>query len=170
MSRTDSPGPFCIPSSPAQVPCPCRAMHNLSEIPSHMSVKPRELALITICNTLTRKTAKIHSTVEWTTPMCQLACAFVLASRKRFEPELTHSSDLVFKLVQLLVRFDVGLMSHSYSAFAATVTSTPSYGNSAIRPSPSDRPNLTHLAGSHIHPLLRTRRPRRRPNQPTQIG
>ena len=51
MSRTDSLSHARIPNSPAQVPCSYRAMRNLSELPSHMSVKPRELALNTICNT-----------------------------------------------------------------------------------------------------------------------
>jgi hypothetical protein len=62
MSRIDSLGHVRIHSFPAQVPCSCRDMRNLSELPNHMSVKPRELALIIICNVLTRKTAKIHST------------------------------------------------------------------------------------------------------------
>jgi hypothetical protein len=50
MFRIDSLGHVCIPSSPTQVLCSCKAMRNLSKLPSHMSVKPWELALNTICN------------------------------------------------------------------------------------------------------------------------
>jgi hypothetical protein len=55
MFRIDSLCHVRIPTSPAQVPCFCRAIRNMSELPSHTSVKLRELALITIYNALTRE-------------------------------------------------------------------------------------------------------------------
>jgi hypothetical protein len=40
--------------APGQVPCFCRAMQDMSELPSHTSMKQRELTLITIYNAPTR--------------------------------------------------------------------------------------------------------------------
>jgi hypothetical protein len=55
MFRMDSLCHIRIPNSPGQVSCSCKAMRNMSKLPSYMSVKSRELALITICNALIRE-------------------------------------------------------------------------------------------------------------------
>ena len=52
-----------------------------------------------MCNNWSRKWLKSTLHIEWITLANELSCAFVLASRKKLQPELTASSSHLFKLV-----------------------------------------------------------------------
>ena len=68
----------------APEPCSCMAMRSLSELPSHTSVKPRELALNTICNTL--------GLAHGLGPLYRGVDPTYVATRLRFYPRFAQNS------------------------------------------------------------------------------
>ena len=77
-----------------------------------------------MCNNWSRKRLKSILHVEWITPTNELSCVFVLASRKKLQPELLTSKKPAIKAGSTPSRFSVRTKWHCPRRYSSVATVT----------------------------------------------